>query len=131
MNIEELIEKAIIAREKSYSPYSGFKVGAALETIDGEIYTGCNIENASYTPTNCAERTAFLKAVSEGKKEFKRIVIVGGENGKIKDFCPPCGVCLQVMNEFCDKDFEIVLAVDKEKYKKYKLSEMLPHGFRL
>lgn len=99
----------------SYSPYSGFSVGAALLCGDGTVYTGCNIENASYTPTNCAERTAFFKAVSEGKRDFKAIAVVGGPTGKVpgmpENFCTPCGVCRQVMAEFCHpEDFEIIMA---------------------
>ena len=115
--IEKLIDTAIRQLDFSYSPYSGFKVGAALLTKDGEIYTGCNIENASYTPTNCAERTAFFKAVSEGIREFQAICIVGGQNGVLTGYAAPCGVCRQVMMEFCDPEtFQIILAIDKEKY---------------
>jgi cytidine deaminase len=95
--IEKLVDTAIRQLDFSYSPYSGFKVGAALLTKDGEIYTGCNIENASYTPTNCAERTAFFKAVSEGIREFQAICIVGGQNGVLTGYAAPCGVCRQVM----------------------------------
>lgn len=113
--IEKLIDTAIKQLDFSYTPYSGFKVGAALLTKKGEIYTGCNIENASYTPTNCAERTAFFKAVSEGKRDFKAIAVVGGPTGKApgmpENFCTPCGVCRQVMAEFCHpEDFEIIMA---------------------
>ena len=111
----KLVEAALGARKMSYSPYSGFSVGAALLCGDGTVYTGCNIENASYTPTNCAERTAFFKAVSEGKRDFKAIAVVGGPTGKApgmpENFCTPCGVCRQVMAEFCHpEDFEIIMA---------------------
>ena len=129
-NVQEMIRKAIKARGNSYAPYSQFHVGACLETKDGELYTGCNIENAGYTATNCAERTAFFKAVSEGKKAFKRIAIVGGYDEKESEFCPPCGVCLQVMMEFCNPaDFEIIVAKNEEEYEIYRLAELLPKGF--
>ena len=128
--IEKLIDIAIRQLDFSYSPYSGFKVGAALLTKDGEIYTGCNIENASYTPTNCAERTAFFKAVSEGVRDFQAICIVGGKDGKLTEYTAPCGVCRQVMMEFCNpKTFQIILAVDKERYEIYTLEELMPLGF--
>ena len=128
--IEKLIDTAIRQLDFSYSPYSGFKVGAALLTKDGEIYTGCNIENASYTPTNCAERTAFFKAVSEGIREFRAICIVGGKEGILTEYTAPCGVCRQVMMEFCDPEtFQIILAVDSEHYDVYTLKELLPLGF--
>lgn len=123
-----IIEKALEARKNSYCPYSGFAVGAALETCDGRIYTGCNIENAAYTPTNCAERTAFFKAVSEGAREFKAIAIAGGK-GEITDYCPPCGVCRQVMAEFVTKDFQIILAKSAEDYKVYTFAELMPESF--
>lgn len=128
--IEKLIDTAIEQLEFSYTPYSNFKVGAALLTRSGEIYTGCNIENASYTPTNCAERTAFFKAVSEGVREFRAICIVGGKDGKLTEYTAPCGVCRQVMMEFCNpKTFQIILAVDKEQYEIYTLEELMPLGF--
>lgn len=129
--MRKLIEKAICARELAYAPYSGFMVGAALECVDGTIYTGCNIENAAYSPTNCAERTAFFKAVSEGKRDFVRIAIVGGKKGEMS--APvPCGVCLQVMAEFCKADeFEIIMAKDTEEYTKAYLRELLPNSFSL
>ena len=127
--IEQLIDLAIKQLEFSYVPYSHFKVGAALLAKGGEIYTGCNIENAAYTPTNCAERTAFFKAVSEGVREFEAICVVGGKDGVLTDYASPCGVCRQVMMEFCDPDtFQIIMAVNKEKYKNYTLKEMLPMG---
>ena len=128
--VEKLIDTAIEQLKFSYTPYSNFKVGAALLTRSGEIYTGCNIENASYTPTNCAERTAFFKAVSEGVREFRAICIVGGKDGKLTEYTAPCGVCRQVMMEFCNpKTFQIILAVDKERYEIYTLEELMPLGF--
>lgn len=124
----ELMLKAIEARKQSYSPYSNFKVGAALLSKDGRLYVGCNIENASYTPTICAERVAFFKAVSEGVTEFAKIAIAGGKEGELSDMCPPCGVCRQVMSEFCSDDFQIVLGNDKI-VKSYSLKEILPFSF--
>ena len=130
MSNEELIETALKAREFSYSPYSKFKVGAALLAKNGKVYTGCNIESASYTPTNCAERTAFFKAVSEGEREFEVIAIAGGYDGAPTEYSYPCGVCRQVMMEFCDpKSFRVITAVSKEKYLEKTLEEMLPYGF--
>lgn len=128
--IEELIDLAVKQLKFSYVPYSHFKVGAALLAKNGEIYTGCNIENAAYTPTNCAERTAFFKAVSEGVREFEAICVVGGKDGILTEYASPCGVCRQVMMEFCDPDtFQIIVAVSREKYEVYTLREMLPLGF--
>lgn len=128
--VEKLIDTAIEQLKFSYTPYSNFKVGAALLTKSGKIYTGCNIENASYTPTNCAERTAFFKALSEGVRDFQAICIVGGKNGKLTEYTAPCGVCRQVMMEFCNpKTFQIILAVDKERYEIYTLEELMPLGF--
>lgn len=128
--IEELITAAIQMTKRSYAPYSHFQVGAALLARDGNIYTGCNIENAAYTPTNCAERTAFFKAVSEGNREFRAIAIVGGQNGKLTDYTAPCGVCRQVMMEFCDpKEFVIIMATSQEHYMIKTLEELLPMGF--
>ena len=128
--IHELIEIAVRQLQFSYTPYSGFEVGAALLSDNGTIYTGCNIENAAYTPTNCAERTAFFKAVSEGVKDFQAICIVGGKNGKLTEYAAPCGVCRQVMMEFCDPEqFDIILATGKEDYKVFKLKDLLPFGF--
>ena len=130
INRELLIEKAFEAQKFCYTPYSNFNVGAALLTSDGTIYQGCNIENASYTPTNCAERTAFFKAVSEGVRDFQAICIVGGKDGKLTEYTAPCGVCRQVMMEFCNpKTFQIILAVDKERYEIYTLEELMPLGF--
>ncbi len=126
----QLFDKAKTMLNFSYAPYSHFHVGAALLTKDGNIYTGCNIENAAYGPSNCAERTAFFKAVSEGILKFDAIMVVGGPNGKIKDYCPPCGVCRQVMMEFCNPDeFKIFLAKSKDDIVEYTLKELLPLGF--
>ena len=129
--VTDLIISAMEARKKAYAPYSNYMVGAALLTADGRIYRGCNIENAAYTPTNCAERTAFFKAVSEGERKFTAIAIVGGaEDATEFDWCAPCGVCRQVMEEFCDEStFEIVLARSAEEYEVYTLGELLPKGF--
>lgn len=130
MILEEMIQKAIEIRNNSYSPYSGFQVGACLEGKNGEIFLGCNIENSSYSATNCAERTAFFQAAAQGIREFKRIVIVGGKRDGELEICPPCGICRQVMAEFCDPDtFEIVLATSPADYKKYLLKELLPLQF--
>ena len=127
---EEMIGMAIGQLQYSYAPYSGFKVGAALLTKSGKFYTGCNIENAAYTPTNCAERTAFFKAISEGEREFQAICIVGGKDGVLTQYASPCGVCRQVMMEFCDPEtFQIILATGKEKYEVLTLEKLLPLGF--
>jgi len=126
----ELVEKAIEARELSYSPYSGYQVGAALLCADGTVYTGCNIENVGFTPTICAERTAFFKAVSEGRRGFLKIAVAGGPKGSVAEFCTPCGVCRQVMLEFCDPDkFEILLTDGKGAIRTYTLGQMLPYSF--
>lgn len=128
--IEEMIDTAIGQIDHSYAPYSNFKVGAVLLTKGGRLYGGCNIENAAYGPTNCAERTAFFKAISEGEREFSAICIVGGKDGILTDYAAPCGVCRQVMMEFCDPEtFQIILAVGKEQYDSYLLKELLPLGF--
>lgn len=128
--LQELVERAVQAKGFSYSPYSGFQVGAALLCEDGSVYTGCNIENAAFGPTNCAERTAFFKAVSEGKTEFAAIAIAGGRTGEaITDYTYPCGVCRQVMAEFCKSDFRILVAKHKKDYKIYTLEELVPHRF--
>lgn len=129
--IQNLIQSAINMTKMSYAPYSHFHVGAALLTKQGEIITGCNIENAAYGPSNCAERTAIFKAVSEGKKEFEAIAICGGLNGKIEDYCSPCGVCRQVMAEFCTKDFKIIMPKSLDDYKIMTLGELLPESFSL
>jgi cytidine deaminase len=124
----ELMKLAEEARTKAYAPYSGFSVGAALLTKSGRVYTGCNIENAAYSPTNCAERTAFFKAVSEGEREFLAIAIVGGKGEEIQELCAPCGVCRQVMAEFCNADFRILLGSAK-KISVYSLDALLPLSF--
>ncbi|MCI1966338.1 MAG: cytidine deaminase [Oscillospiraceae bacterium] len=131
MDEKELVLEAMNARKMAYTPYSGFSVGAALLAKSGKIYRGCNIENAAYTPSNCAERTAFFKAVSEGEHEFKAIAIVGGKAGApLSDYCPPCGVCRQVMMEFCSPDqFQVILAKSPEERKVLSLRELLPFGF--
>ena len=128
--VEKMIDTAIAQLNFSYTPYSNFRVGAALLAKDGTIYTGCNIENAAYTPTNCAERTAFFKAVSEGVRTFDAICIVGGKDGVLTEYAAPCGVCRQVMMEFCDPEtFQIILATGREQYDIYTLKELLPLGF--
>jgi len=125
----ELVNRAVLARKASYSPYSNFAVGAALLTEDGEIFTGANIESAAYTPTVCAERVAFFSAVHSGKRNFKAIAVVGGKrDGDITSFTAPCGVCRQVMAEFADGDFEIIL-YDGKELKSYTLAELLPESF--
>lgn len=130
--IQELISRALEARKNAYAPYSDFRVGAALLSDSGEIYTGCNIENSAYTPTNCAERTAFFKAVSEGVRSFRAICIAGGPGEREpEEPCPPCGVCRQVMLEFCGPEFEIILAVNGQQYEVYTLDRLAPMGFRL
>lgn len=132
VSYEQLIENAIEARKMAYTPYSKYKVGAALLSSDNKIIKGCNIENAAYGPTNCAERTAFFKAVSEGVKEFSAIAIVGGlenETDLFSGYAFPCGVCRQVMREFCDSEFEIVVARSTNDYKVYTLGELLPESF--
>ena len=128
---EALVREALLGLSRSYAPYSHFHVSAALLCGDGSIYTGNNIENAAYSATVCAERCAFFKAVSEGKREFAAIAICGGKDGEAEDYCPPCGVCRQVLLEFCDPDFEIILAVNREHYQVYTLDELVPAGFRL
>lgn len=128
---QSLIRKALQAREAAYAPYSRYRVGAALLAADGSIYTGCNIENAAYSPTNCAERTAFFKAVSEGQRHFITIAIVGGlGNEPITQYAYPCGVCRQVMMEFCKPEsFRIIVAKSAEEYETHTLQELLPNGF--
>ena len=129
---EELVVRALEARKHAYVPYSHWAVGAALLTKDGKIYEGCNIENAAYTPTNCAERTAFFKAVSEGEREFLALAIVGGpRDGELQESISPCGVCRQVMAEFCPPDFRVLLAWGEgaDQYRAYTLEQLLPLGF--
>lgn len=129
MNDKELIIAAFNAMEKAYAPYSGYKVGAALLCKNGKLFTGCNIENASYTPTVCAERTAFFKAVSEGEREFEKIAVVGGKDGNVTDTFMPCGVCRQVMTEFCKADFTVLVAKSADEYCSFTLEQLLPHSF--
>ena len=129
MKPEELCKLAIEAMAHAYAPYSGFKVGAALLCADGSVYQGCNIENAAYSPTNCAERTAFFKAVYDGHRDFTAIAVCGGKNGVITGAFPPCGVCRQVMREFCGDDFLIYL-VNEKGFETVTLSDLLPFGFR-
>lgn len=128
---KKLVRKALEMRSFSYVPYSKFAVGAALLTADGKVFTGCNIENAAFSPTNCAERTAFFKAVSEGYKKFTAIAVCGGVAGKKPTkITPPCGMCRQVMREFCSsEDFIVILAVSEENYKVFKLKDLLPESF--
>ena len=129
MNDKELITAAFNAMEKAYAPYSGYKVGAALLCKNGKVFTGCKIENASYTPTVCAELTAFFKAVSEGEREFEKIAVVGGKDGCVTDTFMPCGVCRQVMTEFCETDFAVLVAKSTDEYRCFTLEQLLPHGF--
>ena len=128
MTPERLCELAIEAMGHAYAPYSGYKVGAALLCADGTVHQGCNIENASYTPTNCAERTALFKAVSEGEREFAAIAVIGGPAGEKGRLCAPCGVCRQVLREFCAPDFRILLG-SVDKVQAYTLEELLPTSF--
>ena len=128
MTPDKLVELSKEAMQRAYAPYSGYQVGAALLCADGSVYLGCNIENASYTPTVCGERTAIFKAVSEGKREFTAIAICGGKNGVITGAFPPCGVCRQVMREFCDDDFTVYL-VNKDGFDTVTLADLLPYSF--
>ena len=136
MNYDDLVKTAAEMTKMAYVPYSHFHVGAALLDKNGKVWTGCNIENASFGPTNCAERTAVFKAVSEGVRDFEAIAVVGGledENGTpvLDDFCPPCGVCRQVLSEFCTRDFKIILANGKGEQKVFTLGQLLPESFNL
>lgn len=130
MTDKELVLKAIDAMKNSYSPYSNFKVGAALLSESGKVYTGCNIENVAFGPSICAERVAFFKAISEGEKNFSKIAVVGGKDGIISSSTPPCGVCRQVMREFCNDDFEILIVRENENYDKVLLKDLLPNSFK-
>lgn len=130
MNKGLLIEKAQEAMAMAYAPYSGFRVGAALLCADGTVYTGCNVENAAFSPTLCAERTAFAKAVCDGRREFTAIAVCGGKDGVITGLCPPCGVCRQVMAEFCQPDF-LVLLVTPQGWEERTLAQLLPDSFDL
>ena len=124
-----LIKEAVAAREHAYAPYSGFMVGAALLGLSGKLYRGCNVENAAFGPANCAERTAFFKAVSEGERHFTAIAVAGWPKGGAPGFAYPCGVCRQVMMEFCGPDFKIVTAKSTKKYMAHTLGELFPNGF--
>ena len=130
MDEKNLIREALEARKTAYAPYSGFMVGAALLGRSGKVYRGCNVENAAYGPSNCAERTAFFKAVSGGEREFDAIAIVGGQKDAATVYAYPCGVCRQVMMEFCDPGaFRIVVGAGEEDFSAYTLAELLPRGF--
>lgn len=129
MDDRELIRMAFKAMEKAYAPYSQYKVGAALLCADGRVFTGCNIENAAYSPTVCAERTAFFKAVCEGEREFKKLAVVGGKYGAVTDYFVPCGVCRQVMSEFCGDDFLVLIAKSDDDYLSKTLNDLLPCRF--
>ncbi len=129
--LEQMMDKAWSMLDFAYTPYSHWKVGAALLDADGRIWGGCNIENAAYGPTNCAERTAVFKAVSEGVKNFRAIVVVGGHEGQVEGYCPPCGVCRQVLAEFCTADFLVILPKSRTEYKVRTLAELLPESFSL
>ena len=131
MTPEKLMDLAVEAMGHSYSPYSGYKVGAALLCSDGTVYQGCNIENAAYSPTNCAERTAFFKAIYDGRRDFTAIAVCGGKDGKITGAFPPCGVCRQVMREFCKDDFEIYIHNEKGGVDQFTLAQLLPQSFCL
>lgn len=136
MNYDELVQKAIEMTKMSYVPYSHFHVGAALLDKNGKIWTGCNIENATFGATNCAERTAIFKAVSEGVRDFEAIAVAGGpedSDGKpvLDEFCPPCGICRQVLAEFCTRDFKVILATGKGEKKEFTLADLLPESFSL
>ena len=130
MTDKELVLKAIDAMKNSYSPYSEYKVGAALLTESGKVYTGCNIENVAFGPTVCAERVAFFKAISEGEKSFSKIAVVGGKDGVISSPTPPCGVCRQVMREFCNDDFEVLIVKENNGFEKVLLKDLLPYSFK-
>lgn len=127
----ELIKAAKKAAENAYAPYSHFTVGAALLCKDGKVYTGCNIENASFSPTNCAERTAFFKAVSEGERDFTAIAVVGGKDCNFTDYCSPCGVCRQVMAEFCSESFRVILGKEGKDFRVITLRNLLPDSFSI
>lgn len=131
MDKTELCKRAIEASEAAYSPYSGCKVGAALLTETGKIFVGCNVENASFSATVCAERTAFFSAVAAGERKFKAIAVAGKADGKISEAFLPCGVCRQVMSEFCDEDFTVLVATSESSFKEYTLSQLLPQAFTL
>lgn len=129
MNEKELCKEAIDAMKNAYAPYSGYKVGAALLTEKGKLFAGCNIENAAYTPTVCAERVALFNAISSGERNFTAIAVAGGKDGVISGAFPPCGVCRQVMAEFCAPDFTVLVVTGEDSYKKYTLNELFPQAF--
>ncbi len=129
MDKKDLFILAKDAMEKSYAPYSNYNVGAVLLCKNGNTYKGCNIENASYSVTNCAERTALFSAIANGEKEFKAICIVGGKNGEITDYAMPCGVCRQALVEFCDGNFKVYVGISENDIKEYTLDELLPYSF--
>ncbi len=131
MENKKLIELAKQAAQRAYAPYSKFKVGAALLARSGKVYCGCNIENSSFGATNCAERTAVFNAVSDGEKAFEKIAVVGERDGDFSELCFPCGICRQVLSEFCDKDFQIILCDSKDEIKVLTLVELIPHSFSL
>lgn len=126
-----LLELAKKAMDNSYAPYSKFSVGAALMCENGEVFTGCNIENSSFSMCICAERTAFFKALSEGRSKFKKIAVVGGKNKIMTDFCYPCGACRQVMNEFCGNDFLLVFQNKRGEVETISLADMFPKSFQM
>lgn len=129
MNEKELCKEAIDAMKNAYAPYSGYKVGAALLTEKGKLFAGCNIENAAFTPTVCAERVALFNAISSGERKFTAIAVAGGKDGVISGAFPPCGVCRQVMAEFCAPDFKVLVVTGEDSYKKYTLNELFPQAF--
>ena len=129
MNPVELIHLAKQAMQRAYTPYSGYKVGTALVTKQGDVYLGCNIENAAFGPSNCAERTAFFTAICAGEREFEAIAVVGGKDGVVTDIFPPCGVCRQVMQEFCGPDFMIYMGRGDDSFEAVRLDALLPYGF--
>ena len=131
MTPSKLLALAKDAMTRAYAPYSGFQVGAALLCKDGSIYQGCNIENAAYSPTNCAERTALFKAIYDGHRDFTAIAICGGKDGELTAACSPCGVCRQVLREFCKDDFLIYVATGEDSFETYTLAQLLPHSFSL
>ncbi len=127
----QMMDKAWSMMDFAYTPYSHWKVGAALLSADGRVWGGCNVENAAYGPSNCAERTAVFKAVSEGVRDFRAIVVVGGHEGNVVGYCPPCGVCRQVLAEFCGPEFLVILPKSRTEYKVRTLAELLPESFSL
>ncbi len=131
MSEKDLCKQAIAAIDRAYAPYSGYRVGAALLTADGRVFTGCNVENAAYSPTICAERTAVCKAVSEGARDFVMLAVAGGKDGVVDGAFPPCGVCRQVLAEFCPADFPVLLVTGEDAYRRTTLGDLLPLAFTL